>query len=418
MKILLTGATGFIGKSLFQTLQDYGHQVTAAVRKKDSLNKNSIKLDFTDMPDEKSLVSSLQGFDIVINSVGIIAPSKNQSFNQMHTQAPIALFKAAKIAKVQKVIQISALGTQDGVTPYHTSKEEADAYLRELGISYAILHPSIVYGDDGKSTALFQALASLPLTPIIKDGTQKLQPIHIDDLSTTVLASIKSDEQKIELALVGEDIVSYKELLQGFRSYLGYRPTKTVSMPTIGTDMIGKILDEPTVNHDNIIMLNNGNSADITPLKNFLGYTPIGIKRNLLEKKAYNSQKLYASLYLLRPLLRWIIGFVWIWSGIVSAFLYPRADALGLLHNIGIVAPLDVPILYFASLLDISMGILTIIGYKLKFLLSFQILIIVVYTLLLTFMAPFHWLHPFGPVLKNLPLVFTIYILVQLERFR
>jgi uncharacterized protein YbjT (DUF2867 family)/uncharacterized membrane protein YphA (DoxX/SURF4 family) len=418
MKILLTGATGFIGKSLLQALLKHGHQVISSVRDTHDFSKNSIELDFTDMPDEKSLVQKLQGFDIVINAVGIIAPSKNQSFKQMHTQAPISLFKAVKAANVKKIIQISALGTKDGVTPYHTSKAEADTYLRELDIEYAILHPSIVYGDDGKSTALFQALASLPFTPIIEDGSQKLQPIYIDDLSATVLACIDSCEKKIELDLVGEDVVSYKELLQGFRLWLGYKPTKAVSMPTIGTDTLGKILDEPTVNHDNIIMLNDGNSADILPLKNFLGYTPIGIKQNLFEKEAYHAQKLYASLYLIRPLLRWIIGFVWIWSGIVSAFLYPRGDALGLLHDIGIVAPLDVPILYLASLLDISVGILTIVGYKLRFLLSFQILIIVVYTLLLTFMAPFHWLHPFGPVLKNLPLVVTIYILMQLERFR
>ncbi len=52
--ILLTGATGFIGKSLLQAPQDYDYQVTTAVRNRDSLSKKSIKLDITDMPQTPS----------------------------------------------------------------------------------------------------------------------------------------------------------------------------------------------------------------------------------------------------------------------------------------------------------------------------------------------------------------------------
>ena len=137
-----------------------------------------------------------------------------------------------------------------------------------------------------------------------------------------------------------------------------------------------------------------------------------------MNNEAYKAQKLYESLMLVRPLLRWVIGLIWIWSGIVSAFLYPQALALELLHEIGVPINLDITLLYFASFLDIIIGILTIAGYRSEGLLSLQLLVIAVYTLLLTFLAPYHWLHPFGPVLKNLPLMVSIYILVQLEKFK
>jgi uncharacterized protein YbjT (DUF2867 family)/uncharacterized membrane protein YphA (DoxX/SURF4 family) len=364
------------------------------------------------------LVKNLQDIDVVINCVGIIAATKTQSFEQMHTTAPIMLFDACKQAHVKKIVHISALGTQEGTTPYHLSKNKADSYLRGLGIDYAILHPSVVYGDDGKSTALFQALSTLPFVPIIADGAQQLQPIYIDDLTRCVQTAISSKQKAIELNLVGETPISYKEMLFGFRAWLGKRPSKAISVPTLGTDIIGKILDEPSISHDNIMMLNTGNSADVKPLATFLGYTPQGIQKKLFSTKAHNAQKLYASLYLIRPLLRYILGFVWIWSGIVSAFLYPQDKALGLLHDVGIKAPLDLPMLYVAAALDIGIGLLTIFGYRLKLLLPFQIIVIVVYTLLLTFLAPYHWLHPFGPVLKNLPLVISIYILLKLETYR
>ena len=165
-------------------------------------------------------------------------------------------------------------------------------------------------------------------------------------------------------------------------------------------------------------MLNEGNSASVKPLADFLGYTPVGMKENLGRKEANNAQKLYASLYLIRPLLRLIIGFVWIWSGIVSAFLYPQPLALELLHEVGVPVGVDISLLYLASSLDIAIGILTMVGYRLKIILSLQILIIVVYTFLLTALAPYHWLHPFGPVLKNLPLMVSIFVLGRLEKFR
>ena len=418
MKILIIGATGFIGNAIYKRLLFRNYDVLAGVRKPQKFAKDAIEIDFMTLDKDANLVQKLQDVEVVVNTVGIIAEQNGQTFNQMHTLAPIALFDACKEAKVKKIIHISALGSQNGTTPYHTSKNEADIYLRDLGVPYAIFHPSIVYGEGGKSTALFEALASLPLTPIIGDGSQLLQPIALNDLINSVILAIKSSEEKIELNLVGKDIVTYKEMLQGFRRYLNRPPTKSISVPTLGTDFMGRLLDEPTVNSDNIIMLNQGNSADVTPLSDFLDYTPIGIKENLFNKEASNPQKLYASLYLISPILRLIIGFVWIWSGIVSAFLYPQPLALELLHEVGISSTFDVYFLYGASFLDIVLGLCIILNYKLRLLLLFSFTVIIGYTLILTLLAPHHWLHPFGAVLKNLPLLVSIYILIQMEKYR
>jgi len=409
MKILVIGATGFIGKAIYTFLQRGDDEVMALHRE---------ELDFVTFHKGKNLAYKLKGFDVVVNAVGIITETKTQTFEQMHTIAPMVLFDACQKAGVKKVIHISALGSQTGTTAYHTSKNKADEYLRELGLSYAILHPSIVYGDDGKSTALFQALAALPIVPLVGDGSQVLQPIALEDLVLTVKRAIESKDNAIELNLVGEKSMTYKELLEGFRAWLGLNPAKFVALPTVGTNVVGKILDEPTVSADNIKMLNEGNSASVEPLKKFLNYTPVSIEERLFSTQVSNAQKLFASLYFVRPLLRIIIAFVWIWSGIVSAFLYPQALALGLLYEIGIPEDFALPILYFASFLDILIGVLTLMAYRLQSLLKFQLLVIGVYTLLLTFLAGHHWLHPFGPVLKNLPLMVSIYILSRLEKFR
>ena len=408
MRIVILGESGFIGKHIATHLKENKFEIVSL----------ESKLDFMHPPKHQDLVEMLKEVDVVINAVGIIAETKIKTFEQIHTLAPIAIFDASVEAKVKKVIHISALGTENGTTLYHTSKNRADEYLRDSGLAYAILHPSVVYGDDGKSTALFQALSTLPLIPIVGDGEQLLQPVRIEDLVATVQKSIASDNKKIELNVVGAEPVKYSELLEIFRRWLRLKSTSSVSVPTIGTNVLGKILDEPTVNDDNIVMLNEGNAADVKPLADFLGYRPMGIEENLGKQEANNAQKLYASLYLIRPLLRIVIGFVWIWSGVVSAFLYPQPLALELLHEVGVPIGLDVPLLYVASFLDITIGILTLIGYRLQALLSLEIVVIITYTLLLTLLAPYHWFHPFGPLLKNLPLVVTLYTLMQMERYR
>ena len=116
MKILVIGATGFIGKGIYNFLKRGENEIVAGVRDVKSFDKVSIKIDFTTLQDDKELVSKLTGFDVVVNAVGIIAETKTQSFEQMHTTAPIELFYACKEAKVKKVIQLSALGSTEGST--------------------------------------------------------------------------------------------------------------------------------------------------------------------------------------------------------------------------------------------------------------------------------------------------------------
>jgi uncharacterized protein YbjT (DUF2867 family) len=415
MKILVIGGSGFIGGNIVRALIKKEFDVSAGVRNPSAANVPAIVCDFTKETDEESWQSKVAGFDIVINAVGIIQENAHQSFDNLHTKAPIALFGACQKEGVKKIIQISALGADEQArSAYHLSKKRADDFLRSLDIDYCILKPSIVYGQGGKSTALFTALANLPIIPIIEDGSQQLQPVCIDDLCDTVYMAVISTQKKCELDIVGDKAINYKEMLFKFRRWLGNKETVAISIPE-SMSLFGKILDEPSVSRESISMLKRGNAADAAPLAQFLGRTPRSMDDIIFALPASDEIKLSAKLYFIRPLLRIIIAFVWIWSGIVSAFLYPTDQALGLLNDVGISGSYTIYVLYIASFLDISLGVLTFIGCRIIPLLWFQIAVILVYSIILTFLAPYHWLHPFGPVLKNLPLMVTLYIMIALE---
>lgn len=418
MKILVLGASGFLGKSIIQRLADESYDITAGVHSDSNSSYPTLLCNFSKDNDVELWEKRLKGFDVVINAVGIIQENSTLTFKNVHEKTPQAIFKACEKAGVKKVIQISALGAdEEAKTSYHLTKKAADDTLRQLSVDSCILKPSIIYGEGGKSTALFSALANLPFLPLIDDGEQKLQPIFIDDFTETVVAAIKSKKHKCELNLVGPKALSYKEFLLQIRTWLGKKEPPALKIPE-SFAIFGKLLNEPTINKESLMMLKNGNFANVTPLKKFLGRMPLSPEETLFKNKATSKNKLMADLYFIRPFLNLVIAFVWIWSGLVTAFFYPHEQGLLLLNDVGITGPITSYVLYFSAGFDIAIGLLMLFNYKLQELLWFQLIVILFYTIILTFFAPYHWFHPLGAVLKNLPLLFTVYILLTLERAR
>ena len=108
------------------------------------------------------------------------------------------------------------------------------------------------------------------------------------------------------------------------------------------------------------------------------------------------------------------LSFLWIFTGITSAFFAPDVG-YEILAKAGVTGSLASLCLYSGSALDVMIGVWILVGRGMKACYLLQMLLIVVYTILLSFIAPSFWLHPFGPVTKNLPLLVLIYILYSRE---
>jgi hypothetical protein len=119
--------------------------------------------------------------------------------------------------------------------------------------------------------------------------------------------------------------------------------------------------------------------------------------------------------------LRWLrfsIAAVWIWTGIVSLGLYPTQDSYDLLAHVGITGALAPVMLYGAAALDLLIGIGTLVLQRRQWLWLLQLALIATYTLIITFKLPEFWLHPYGPLSKNLVMLAAIYLLYSLEARR
>lgn len=115
-----------------------------------------------------------------------------------------------------------------------------------------------------------------------------------------------------------------------------------------------------------------------------------------------------------RRLVRLTLAAIWLVTGALSLGIYPKADSFGLLERVGLHGTTALTTLYSAATLDIAMGLLTLFRPS-KFLWKAQAMLTVAYTLIISVWLPEFWLHPFGPILKNLPILMLLWLLNKNE---
>jgi len=419
--VLLLGATGFIGERLRAALEDAGNEVVCGVRAERTVaGCRSIDVDYTRDSSPAAWLPRLEGVDVVVNAIGILRETGSASFEALHVDAPTALFRACVQAGVRKVIQISALGADvHAMSRYHISKKRGDDQLAALPLQWVIVQPSLVFGEGGRSSALLTRLAALPLVPLPGDGGQHVQPIHVDDLTTAIVRLIETNEHdRQRIAAVGPGPVTLRELLGALRRALGLGNPRFVTIPmalvraaaAAGERIRGVLLDREALG-----MLLRGNVASPARITAALGRPPRPVE-SFIPPHAARAFADEARLAWLLPLLRATIGFVWIATAIVSLGVYPVADSYALLARVGLTGAAATVALYGAALVDLAFGIGVFVLRDRRWLWRAQMALIVGYSVVIAIALPEYWVHPFGPLLKNLPLFVAILVLHEFER--
>lgn len=433
MVVLLTGGSGFIGSHLAEALLAAGHQVVCAVRDPDARRDprfRYVAADFTRDFDAAAWMPRLQGVDVVVNAVGIIREHGAQTFDAIHVRAPIALFDAAARCGVGKIVQISALGADElAQSRYHLSKKQADDFLAGLAVPSVIVQPSLVFGPGGTSARLFTALASLPLIALPGGGHQQVQPVHLDDLVAAIMALLEGDRKSpaapaapaapgARVAIVGPEPMSLRHFLATLRAALGWPRAHFIPVPMplvrLGASA-GRLLPGSLLDPETLQMLERGNTGSANRITSLLGRPPRPVREFIAPRDRAQS-RLQAKLAWLLPVLRISIALVWIVTGIVSLGLYPVEDSYALLARTGITGAIAPVMLYGAALLDLAFGIGTLaLKRGRRWLWLAQLGLIGFYTIIISFRLPEFWLHPYGPLLKNLPMLAAIWMLLELE---
>ncbi len=114
-------------------------------------------------------------------------------------------------------------------------------------------------------------------------------------------------------------------------------------------------------------------------------------------------------------LIRYTLAIVWLVTGALSLGIIPQHESLALLEQVGLHDKAGLVALYGSASFDIALGILTI-AYPSALLWRVQFSLVLGYSIVITIFLPWYWLHPFGPILKNLPILLLLWLLHEHER--
>ena len=229
--VTVFGGSGFIGRHTISALAKRGYRIRAAGRRPDlaghlqpmgtvgQIGAVQANLRFPD-----SVTRAVAGSDVVINTVGILAPSGQQTFEAVHIDGPRAIARAAREAGVTRLIHVSAIGAdKNSKALYARTKAAGEQAVLEEFPSAIIVRPSIVFGPEDQFFNRFAAMARVsPFLPLIGLGFTKFQPVYVGDVATAI-SNITDGAGKSGTIyeLGGPEVLSFRRLLELTEEYSG-----------------------------------------------------------------------------------------------------------------------------------------------------------------------------------------------------
>jgi uncharacterized protein YbjT (DUF2867 family) len=232
LQVLVTGATGFVGRALTPVLVEAGHEVRAMTRNPDRYDGPGEPVR-GDVFDAASLAEPLAGVDVAYYLVHSL---DSPDFEERDARAARTFAAAAAEAGVRQIVYLGGLGPEDGeLSPHLRSRREVEGLLAGTGVPVTVLRAAIVVGAGGISWELTRQLVkNLPAMVVPRWVSTPTQPIALDDV-VRYLAGVAGNEAAYGrvLEIGGPDRLTYLEMLRVAAAVTTGRPVPILSVPVL-----------------------------------------------------------------------------------------------------------------------------------------------------------------------------------------
>ncbi|MCI0393343.1 MAG: NAD(P)H-binding protein [Chloroflexi bacterium] len=254
---VVTGAFGYSGKYIAERLLADGQQVRTITNSPNRANPFGGRVETHpfnfDAPEK--LVESLRGATALYNTYWVRFNYKSFVFADAVANTLI-LFEAAQKAGVERVIHVSITNpSEDSPLEYFSGKARLERALRESGLSYAILRPAVLFGQEDiliNNIAWF--LRRFPVFGVFGSGQYCLQPIYVDDLAQLAVEQGRRRDNVI-IDAIGPETFTYRELVKTIGEIIG-KPRPILSIPpAIGYlvgSVVGRLVGDVLITRDEI----------------------------------------------------------------------------------------------------------------------------------------------------------------------
>ncbi len=213
--ILLTGATGTVGKALLPALLESGEDVRVLVRDPRRLGRMRVDVqlalgDLADLGDPHLQRQALRGVDTVIHLAASIRDQPHASVVELNGLATARLLRAAERLRADRFLFFSAMGASDiQRTRFFRAKALAEEAVASSPLATTVFAPSIIYDRDDFWVTLMRRLSLLPLMPIAGEGQAAFQPIWAADAARCVMAALEGEAAGRRIELAGPETLTY-----------------------------------------------------------------------------------------------------------------------------------------------------------------------------------------------------------------
>jgi uncharacterized protein YbjT (DUF2867 family) len=276
--ILITGATGYIGRHLVSRLIAQGERPRCLVRDlgkaKGILPAEQVDFVVGSTTDPASLTEAVAGVDTIVHAAFVTADRKATSssfYEETNVGGTSNLILAAKSAEVKRIIEISGLGTKpDKPGSYMQGRYLAEKMLIDSGLDWTIIRPSVLFGKGAPFiTGLVDLLKTSPVAPLIGGGTVKFQPILVDDV-VTVITKVLGDPEGTKYYTFSQ---IFDELLAAMHTSRLKVPAPT-PLVAIGAAAMEAILPKPPLTKAAMTLFSFDNITDLNSVERDFGFEP------------------------------------------------------------------------------------------------------------------------------------------------
>ena len=240
MRVLVTGATGYVGSRLVPRLLDAGHEVVAAVRSEGSTQRfawgDAVSETAFDIEEPDLIAAATEGVDAVVYLVHSMGEG---DFVQKDRAAAEAMARACEANDVQRIVYLSGLIPPGDLSDHLRSRLEVETAFLESDVPAVVLRAAMVIGAGSTSFELLRRMTErVPLIPIPRWMRRTLQPIAVQDVLSLIVGALRGDPRNRHYDIGGPRQLTYAALLRLFAHTAGLRRPQVVvplaSVPVVG----------------------------------------------------------------------------------------------------------------------------------------------------------------------------------------